>query len=90
MSNITYIYLNTILNAIMNGEWCPSLLLLHGKFKRIELQTNDNTSVDQQTVTHYDIYITACYRKGFKPVAKYNKWQKPEIQCHYTVPTISY
>ena len=80
MSNITDIYLNTILNAIMNGKLCPSILLLHGKFKTMELQTNDNTSVDQQTVTHYDTYITAYFCKGFKPVAKYNKLNKPEIQ----------
>ena len=81
MSNITSIYLNSILNAIMNGEWCPSLLLLHGKFKTVELETNDNTSVDQQPVTHYDTCITAYFCKGLKPVAKYNKLNKPEIQC---------
>ena len=51
MSKVTDIYLNTILNAIMNGEWCSSLLYLHGKFKTMELETNDNTSVDQQTLS---------------------------------------
>ena len=90
MSNITNIYLNTILNAIMNGEWCHSLLPLHGKFKTMELQTNDNTPIDHETVTHYDTCIIANFRKGFKPVAKCNKLKKSEIQFQYTAPTTSY
>ena len=81
MSKVTDIYLNTMLNAIINGEWCPSLLLLHGKFKTMELEANYNTSVDQQSVTHYVTCITAYFCKRFKPVAKYNKLNKPEIQC---------
>ena len=90
MSKVTDIYLNTILNEIMNGELCSSLLFLHGKFKTMELKTNDNTSVDQQTVSHYDTCTTAHFHKRFKFVAKYNKLNKPEIQCQLTVPTISY
>ena len=62
----------------MNAEWCPSLLLLHGKFKTMELDTNDNTSVDQQSVTYCDTCITAYFCKGFKHVAKYNTLNKPE------------
>ena len=58
-----------------------ALLLLHGKLKTMALQTNENTSIDQETVTHYDTCITAYFRKGLKPVAKCNKREKPEIQC---------